>query len=250
MQISVITLFPELVKSVVAEGVVGRAEQRGLIELSCINPRDYATDVHRTVDDRPYGGGPGMVMQPECLLKSIRAERARLGKTKVIYFSPQGKPIRQSMLQTLSESDSAIMLCGRYEGVDERVIELEVDEEWSLGDFVLSGGELAAMTVIDGMTRLLPNALGHSESAIEDSFSDGLLDHPHYTRPEEFEGLSVPEVLLSGNHQRIKTWRRKQALGRTYLRRPDVLQEQDLSEQDKALLDDFMKELKTSEVKS
>ena len=250
MQISVITLFPELVKSVVAEGVVGRAEKRGLVKLSCVNPRDYTEDVHRTVDDRPYGGGPGMVMRPDCLLKSIRAERERLGETKVIYLTPQGKPIKQEMLQSLSESGSVVLLCGRYEGVDERVIDLEVDEEWSLGDFVLSGGELAAMVVVDGVTRLLPEALGHDDSAVEDSFSDGLLDHPHYTRPEKIEDLEVPEVLLSGNHQHIKKWRRKQALGRTYLRRPDVLQEKDLSKQDEILLADFMKEIKTSEVKS
>ena len=250
MQISVITLFPELVKSVIAEGVVGRAEKRGLIELSCINPRDYAEDVHRTVDDRPYGGGPGMVMRPDCLLKSIRAERERLGETKVIYLTPQGKPLKQKMLESLSKTESVVLLCGRYEGIDERVIDLEVDEEWSLGDFVLSGGELAAMVVVDGVTRLLPDALGHNDSAIEDSFSDGLLDHPHYTRPEKIEDLEVPKVLLSGNHQHIKKWRRKQALGRTDLRRPDVLQEKDLSEQDRILLDDFVKEIKTSEVKS
>ena len=250
MQISVITLFPDLVKSVIAEGVVGRAAKRGLVELNCVNPRDYAEDVHRTVDDRPYGGGPGMVMRPDCLLKSIRAERKRLGETKVVYLTPQGRPIKQEMLKSLSEAESVVLLCGRYEGVDERVIDLEVDEEWSLGDFVLSGGELAAMVVVDGVTRLLPEALGHDDSAVEDSFSDGLLDHPHYTRPEKIEDLEVPEVLLSGNHQHIKKWRRKQALGRTYLRRPDVLQEKDLSKQDMVLLDDFMKEIKTSEVKS
>ena len=250
MQISVITLFPELVKSVIAEGVVGRAAKRGLIGLHCVNPRDYAEDVHRTVDDRPYGGGPGMVMRPDCLLKSIRTERERLGETKVIYLTPQGKPLKQEMLQTLSKVESVVLLCGRYEGVDERVIASEVDEEWSLGDFVLSGGELAAMVIVDGVTRLLPDALGHNDSAVEDSFSDGLLDHPHYTRPEKIEGLEVPEVLLSGNHQHIKKWRRKQALGRTFLRRPDVLQKKDLSEQDRILLDDFVKEIKTSEVKS
>jgi len=250
MQISVITLFPDLVRAVVAEGVVGRAEKRGLLELQCVNPRDYAEDVHRTVDDRPYGGGPGMVMRSDCLLKAIRAERQRLGSPKVIYLTPQGKPLRQSMLQSLSATESVVLLCGRYEGIDERIVELEVDEEWSLGDFVLSGGELAAMTVVDGVTRLLPDALGHTESAVEDSFSNGLLDHPHYTRPEKVENLEVPKVLLSGNHQHIKEWRRKQALGRTHLRRPDVLREKDLSEQDKRLLEDFMKEIKTSEVKS
>ena len=250
MLFSVITLFPELVKAVITEGVVGRAARRGLIELSCVNPRDYAEDVHRTVDDRPYGGGPGMVMRSDCLLKSIRAERERLGETKVIYLTPQGKPIEQEMLRSLCETESVVLLCGRYEGIDERVIELEVDDEWSLGDFVLSGGELAAMVVVDGVTRLLPDALGHDDSAIEDSFSEGLLDHPHYTRPEKIEDLEVPEVLLGGNHQHIKKWRRRQALGRTFIRRPDVLQQKDLSEQDKILLDDFVKEIKTSEVKS
>jgi tRNA (guanine37-N1)-methyltransferase len=250
MQFSVITLFPELVESVVAEGVVGRAEKRGLMELKCVNPRDFTEDIHRTVDDRPYGGGPGMLMRPDCLLKTIRSERERLGKTKVIYLSPQGKPLQQSMLQALSEEGSAILLCGRYEGVDERVIDLEVDEEWSIGDYVLSGGELAAMVVVDGVTRLLPEALGHKGSAVEDSFTDGLLDCPHYTRPEIIEDLGVPKVLLSGNHQHIEKWRRKQALGRTQLRRPDLLQKTELDETDKVLLVDFMKEIKTSEVKS
>ena len=250
MHFSVITLFPEMVESVVSGGVVGRASKRGLMSVSCINPRDYAEDVHRTVDDRPYGGGPGMVMRPDCLLKAIRAERKKSGGCKVIYMTPQGKPLQQSMLERLAETDSVVLLCGRYEGIDERVIALEVDEEWSVGDYVLSGGELAAMIVIDGTTRLLPEVLGHTESAVQDSFTDGLLDHPHYTRPEKIEDLEVPEVLLSGNHQLIERWRRQQALGRTQLRRPALLQEKELSGQDKQLLDDFMKEIKTSEVKS
>lgn len=250
MRFSVITLFPELVESVIAEGVVGRAEKRGLMELQCVNPRDFTEDAHRTVDDRPYGGGPGMVMRPDCLLRTIRSERKRLGEAKVIYLSPQGKPLEQSMLQSLSKEANVVLLCGRYEGVDERVIDLEVDEEWSIGDYVLSGGELAAMVVVDGVTRLLPEALGHKESAVEDSFTDGLLDCPHYTRPEQIEDLEVPKVLLSGNHQHIEKWRRKQALGRTQLRRPDLLQNTELDESDKALLIEFMKDIKTSEVKS
>lgn len=250
MHFSVITLFPEMVESVVNGGVVGRASKRGLMNMTCINPRDYAEDIHRTVDDRPYGGGPGMVMRPDCLLKAIRDERDKLGDCKVIYMTPQGRPLQQSMLEGLAKVDNIILLCGRYEGIDERVITLEVDEEWSVGDYVLSGGELAAMIVIDGTTRLLPEVLGHTESAVQDSFSDGILDHPHYTRPEKIEDLEVPEVLLSGNHKLIEQWRRQQALGRTQLRRPALLQEKELSGQDKQLLDDFMKEIKTSEVKS
>ncbi|WP_022954399.1 tRNA (guanosine(37)-N1)-methyltransferase TrmD [Leucothrix mucor] len=250
MHFSVITLFPEMVESVVNGGVVGRASKRGLMNMTCINPRDYAEDVHRTVDDRPYGGGPGMVMRPDCLLRAIRDERNKFGDCKVIYMTPQGRPLQQSMLEGLAKVDNVILLCGRYEGIDERVITLEVDEEWSVGDYVLSGGELAAMIVIDGTTRLLPEVLGHTESAVQDSFSDGILDHPHYTRPEKIEDLEVPEVLLSGNHKLIEQWRRQQALGRTQLRRPALLQEKELSGQDKQLLDDFMKEIKTSEVKS
>ena len=250
MKISVITLFPDLVKGVVAEGVVGRAHTRGLIQLECVNPRDFAGDVHRTVDDKSYGGGPGMVMRADCLVKAIRQQREGSKKTKVVYLSPQGKPLTQKMLATLSEDEDVILVCGRYEGIDERVVQLEIDEEWSIGDYVLSGGELAAMVVIDGVTRLLPGALGHSESAVADSFTEGLLDHPHYTRPESFEGLSVPKVLLSGDHERIKNWRRQQALGRTQVRRSDLLEDKELSEQDKVLLANFMKEIKTSEVKS
>ena len=250
MNISVITLFPEMVKGVVSEGVVGRAEKRGLMQLECVNPRDFAVDVHRTVDDRPYGGGPGMVMRVDCLVKAIRQQRQKFDDAKVIYLSPQGKTMTQKMLEQLVSQPSLVLVCGRYEGIDERVIELEVDEEWSIGDYVLSGGELAAMVVIDGVTRLLPDVLGHKESAVEDSFSEGVLDHPHYTRPEEFEGLEVPDVLLSGDHQRIKKWRRQQSLGRTNLRRKDLLSDKELNEHDVSLLSDFMKEIKTSEVKS
>jgi len=250
MKFSVITLFPELVKAVVAEGVVGRARKRGLVHLECVNPRDFAEDVHRTVDDRPYGGGPGMVMRADCLVKAIRQQRDKTESTKVIYLSPQGKPLTQSMLAELSGQSDVVLVCGRYEGIDERVVELEIDEEWSIGDYVLSGGELAAMVVIDGVTRLLPEVLGHNESASEDSFSEELLDHPHFTRPETFEGLEVPNVLLSGDHQRIKKWRRLQSLVRTHERRPDLLADKELSQQDAVLLTGFVKEIKTSEVKS
>lgn len=248
MNISVITLFPEMVRGVVAEGVVGRAQKRGLIQLECVNPRGFATDVHKTVDDRPYGGGPGMVMRVDCLVRAIRQQRKKSESPKVIYLTPQGRPLTQSMLVELSEQLDVVLVCGRYEGIDERVVNLEIDEEWSIGDYVLSGGELAAMVVIDGVTRLLPEVLGHKESATEDSFTEGVLDTPHYTRPEVFEGLVVPKVLLSGDHQRIKKWRRQQSLGRTQLRRQDLLLDKELSEQDEILLADFMKEIKTSEV--
>lgn len=248
MNISVVTLFPEMVKGVIAEGVVGRAHKRGLIQLDCINPRDFAEDVHRTVDDRPYGGGPGMVMRADCLVKAIRQQRQKTKSLKAIYLSPQGKTLTQSMLTELSELSDVMFVCGRYEGIDQRVVDLEIDEEWSIGDYVLSGGELAAMVIIDGVTRLLPDVLGHKESAVEDSFTDDVLDHPHFTRPESFEGLDVPTVLLSGDHGRIKKWRRQQSLGRTQLRRPDLLADKELSEQDASLLANFMKEIKISEV--
>lgn len=242
MRFSVITLFPELVESLVQSGVTGRAADRQLISLQLRNPRDFATDVHRTVDDRPYGGGPGMVMRPDCLLEAIAAEKQVLPDSKVIYLSPQGKPIQQKMLEQLAADGSVILLCGRYEGVDERVIDTAVDEEWSLGDYVLSGGELAAMVVIDGVSRLVPGVLGDNMSAAQDSFSDGLLDCPHYTRPEDYKGQRVPEVLLSGNHSNIASWRRKQALGRTWLRRPELLEKMELSEHDKILLTEFRNE--------
>lgn len=230
MRFDVITLFPELIESVTASGVTGRAAKRGLIDLHCWNPRDYTEDVHRSVDDRPYGGGPGMVMKADCLLRAIRDAKSDVadlpGKSRVIYLSPQGKPLDQSTISQMAKrDDNLILLCGRYEGIDERVIELEVDEQWSLGDYVLSGGELGAMVMIDAMTRLLPGALGHTDSADQDSFSkanDGLLDCPHYTRPEIVEGLGIPAVLKSGDHKAIADWRRKQSLERTRRFRPDL----------------------------
>ncbi len=263
MRFDVITLLPELVESVVKVGVTGRAAKRGLIELYCWNPRDYTEDVHRTVDDRPYGGGPGMVMKADCLLKAIRDAREAVAleatnsasmnkKAKVIYLSPQGRKIDQALMRETSlkaDDESIILLCGRYEGIDERVILLEVDEEWSIGDYVLSGGELGAMVVIDAVTRLIPSVLGHEDSAEQDSFTENLLDCEHYTRPNVVENLAVPAVLKSGDHKAIALWRRKQSLGRTYQRRADLFEisEQEdrvksLSKQDKALLDEYLKE--------
>lgn len=246
MRFDVITLLPELVDSVVQVGVTGRAKKRNLIELHCWNPRDFTEDIHRTIDDRPYGGGPGMVMKADCLLETIRAARAAApANTKVIYLSPQGKQIKQTMFREISQDttiESLILLCGRYEGIDERVIQLEVDEEWSLGDYVLSGGELGAMVVIDAITRLIPTALGHNDSAEQDSFTENLLDCGHYTRPELIEDLDVPAVLKSGDHKAIATWRRKESLGRTYQKRRDLLEIDTLSDDDKTLLNEYLKE--------
>lgn len=255
MRIGVVTLFPELVAAVTQSGVTGRAVKKGLLQVNCINPREFTNDVHRTVDDRPYGGGPGMVMLAEPVLQSIEAARSWVSPEladadvpqvrvvpKVIYMSPQGQPFTQAKAQSLADSGGAVLLAGRYEGIDERIIELAVDEEWSMGDYVLSGGELPAMTVIDAVARLLPGALGHAMSAHEDSFTDGLLDCPHYTRPEVYQERAVPAVLLSGNHQAIRRWRLKQALGRTYLRRPDLLEKKALTAEEKRLLAEFKSE--------
>ncbi len=255
MRFDVITLLPELVEAVTQVGVTGRAATRGLIELHCWNPRDFTEDVHRTVDDRPYGGGPGMVMKADCLLKTIRAAReaslATNKTVKVIYLSPQGKQLDQASVRILAHTGAGtikdaeqglILLCGRYEGIDERIIKLEVDEEWSIGDYVLSGGELGAMVIIDAVTRLLPGVLGHKDSAEQDSFSDNLLDCEHFTRPEVVEGLQVPAVLKSGDHKAIAQWRRKQAIGRTFQRRPDLLKNNALSGDDKKLLDEYLKD--------
>ncbi len=243
MRIDVITLFPELVEQVTGCGVVGRAAEQGLLELHCWNPRDYTRDKHRTVDDRPYGGGPGMLMKVQPLQDAITAVRAQNSAARLVYLSPQGKPLRQEKLARQVEQGSVIFLCGRYEGIDERLIQREVDEEWSIGDYVISGGELAAMVCIDAMTRLIPGALGHADSAQQDSFSDGLLDCPHYTRPEEYLGDRVPEVLMNGNHREIDTWRQQQALGRTWQRRPDLLEDIELDTGQQALLDKYIAEL-------
>ena len=241
MRIDVITLFPELVKQVIECGVVGRAADNGLLQLVCWNPREFTRDKHRTVDDRPYGGGPGMLMKVQPLQDTIRAVREH-NPGKLIYLSPQGQPVTQVNLARQTELASVIFLCGRYEGIDERLIEQEVDEEWSIGDYVISGGELAAMVCIDAMARLIPGALGHEQSAQQDSFSEGLLDSPHYTRPEVINGALVPEVLMNGNHQHIQDWRDRQSLGRTWLRRPDLLEKIELDKRQQQLLQDFIGE--------
>ena len=242
MRVDVITLFPELVQQVTSCGVVGRAAQQGLLELHCWNPREYTLDRHRSVDDRPYGGGPGMLMKVQPLQDAIAAARQQNPQARLVYLSPQGRLLKQRMLAEEAARGSVILLCGRYEGIDERLIQREVDEEWSLGDYVISGGELAAMVCIDAMTRLLPGALGDDESAQQDSFSEGLLDYPHYTRPEEYRGDRVPQVLMNGNHRDIVTWREQQALGRTWQRRPDLLQAARLDERQQALLDEYIVE--------
>jgi len=247
MRIDVVTLFPQMFALFTDFGVTGRAADKGILDLTTWNPRDYTTDRHNTVDDRPYGGGPGMVMMFEPLQAAIHAAKAQSSaKTRVIYLSPQGRKLDQGGLDELAKLNDLILVCGRYEGIDERLIAQEVDEEWSIGDYVLSGGELAAMVVIDGITRLLPDVLGHSESAKQDSFVDGLLDHPQYTRPVALEkGQNVPDVLLSGDHQAIENWRNKQALGRTWLRRPDLLKKRELDSQQQKLLSEFIKEYET-----
>jgi len=245
MRIDVITLFPQMFDAVTEYGVTGRAVQRGILELRGWNPRDYATDNYRTVDDRPYGGGPGMVMLAQPLLEAIEAARAaQTGAAKVIYLSPQGRTLHQQDLESLAAEPGLILLSGRYEGIDERLIEAEVDEEWSIGDYVLSGGELAAMVMIDGITRLLPGVLGHEDSAQQDSFASGLLDCPHYTRPEQWQGQKVPEVLTSGDHKAIDRWRMKQALGRTHERRPDLLERMSLDREQQQLLQEYLDERK------
>ncbi len=243
MRFDVITLFPEQFRILSGEGVVARALGRGIATLTTWNPRDFATDAQRTVDDRPYGGGPGMVMKVEPLRAAIDAAKAAAAEagfvSRVAYLSPQGRRLTQKDMARIAEAPGWILLAGRYEGVDERLIETCVDEEWSIGDYVLSGGELAAMVVMDAVIRLLPGALGHADSAAQDSYGDGLLDCPHYTRPEAIDGLAVPAVLLSGDHAAIARWRHLQALGRTWQRRPDLLQARALSDEEQALLDEF-----------
>jgi tRNA (guanine37-N1)-methyltransferase len=243
MKIDVISLFPPMFEAVAAHGISGRAIKNGLLTLRVWNPRDYTDDKHRSVDDRPYGGGPGMVMMTEPIVRAINA--ARNGQSpgaKVLYLSPQGRQLDHVGVMSLSKRDGLILLAGRYEGIDERLFETEVDEEWSIGDYVLSGGELAAMVVIDAITRQIPGALGDADSAQQDSFADGLLDYAHYTRPEVYAGRKVPEILLSGDHEKIRRWRLKQSLGRTWLRRPDLLERLPLNDEQKRLLEEFRQE--------
>lgn len=244
MRAGIVTLFPEMFSAISDFGVTSRALRDGLVEFNFWNPRDFTEDKHRTVDDRPYGGGPGMLMKTGPLEGAIGAAKAALPGARVIYLTPQGKPLDQSIINRLAKQDPVILLCGRYEGIDERVIDTQVDEELSLGDFVLSGGELAAMACLDAMIRLQPGALGHEDSAEEDSFMNGLLDCPHYTRPEDHAGQRVPPVLLSGDHEAIRKWRLKQSLGRTWLRRTDLLEGMNLSDEQKQLLDQFIGEHK------
>ncbi len=244
MRFDIVTLFPEQVINAACFGVTGRAITRGLVELAVWNPRDYTHDRHRTVDDRPYGGGPGMVMKYQPLVDAVNAAKnvSVEGVTKVICMSPQGKPLKQALFAEARQFSQLILIAGRYEGIDERFIEHVCDDEWSLGDFVISGGELAALAVVDGITRLLPGVLGDQESAAQDSYSCGLLDYPHYTRPESIEGYDVPQTLLSGNHADIERWRIKQALGRTWLRRADLLSQIGLTAEQQALLEEFKTE--------
>ena len=245
MRIDVITLFPEALEGLTNMGVTGRAIREGLVELKVWNPRDYAVDRHRTVDDRPYGGGPGMVMTVEPLATVIGAVRAEQGSDALVsLMSPQGRKLDQAGVEELLARPGLILVCGRYEGIDERLVETEIDEEWSIGDYVLSGGELAAAVIIDAITRFIPGVLGDEQSAEQDSFVDGLLDHPHYSRPEMVGDKAVPEVLLSGDHEAIRRWRRKQALGRTWQRRPDLLEGGELDKEAKLLLEEFRQELK------
>jgi tRNA (guanine37-N1)-methyltransferase len=245
MRFDVVTLFPEMVTMAASYGVTGRALERGIVSLAVWNPRNYTCDRHRTVDDRPYGGGPGMVMKYQPLHDAVNeARQAGLETTKVVYLSPQGRPITQDLLSEAKEEVSQLVLvAGRYEGIDERFVELDCDDEWSIGDYVISGGELAALIVIDGITRLLPGVLGDEDSAQQDSHMNGLLDFPHFTRPEQLEESSVPEILMSGNHANIDRWRMKQALGRTWQRRPDLLKKKNLSAEQENLLKEFILEL-------
>ena len=241
MWLGVITLFPEMFRAVTDFGVTGRAVKNGLLELHMWNPRDFTHDRHNTVDDRPYGGGPGMLMMVQPLRDAIHAAKAAAGEgAKVIYLSPQGRKLDQQGVTELAQSSRLILVCGRYEGIDERIIQTEVDEEWSIGDYVLSGGDLPAMTLIDSVSRLVPGVLGKQASAEQDSFSDGLLDCPHYTRPESLDGVDVPAVLLSGNHEQIRLWRLQQSLGRTLLRRPELLQNLALTDEQTTLLAQFV----------
>ncbi len=243
LQVEVISIFPEMFAAISEYGITSRAVKQGLLQLTCRNPRSYTEDRHQTVDDRPFGGGPGMVMKIEPLERALADARLAAGvQAKVIYLSPQGRRLTQSAVRELANEDALILIAGRYEGIDERFIEAHVDEEWSIGDYVLSGGELPAMVLIDAVTRMLPGALGHADSAEEDSFADGLLDCPHYTRPEVYAGKRVPDVLLSGNHEHIRRWRLQQSLGRTCERRADLLDSRSLSGEEQKLLAEYLRQ--------
>ncbi len=251
MRIGVVTLFPEMFAAITEYGITSRACKEGIVSLQCWNPRDFTQDRHRTVDDRPFGGGPGMLMKTEPLQAAIAAAKAGLDQepgsnkvapAKVIYLSPQGRKLDQQGVLELAACSSLVLVCGRYQGIDERLLKNDIDEEWSIGDYVLSGGELGAMVLIDALTRYLPGALGHESSASEDSFADGLLDCPQYTRPQESQGEAVPEVLLGGNHEQIRVWRLQHSLGNTWLKRPDLLEGMNLNTEQKDLLEQFISE--------
>jgi len=247
MRFDVVSIFPDMVRDAASYGVTGKAIEKGLVGLSVWNPRDYTHDKHKTVDDRPYGGGPGMVMKFQPLLDAVDTAKQQgiYARRRVVYLSPQGRLITQALLQEASQEEQLILIAGRYEGIDERFIEQTCDEEWSLGDYVISGGELAALIVIDAVTRLIPGVLGDEDSAKQDSHYDGLLDCPHFTRPEQSDLGNVPDVLLGGNHAEIRRWRMKQSLGRTWLRRPDLLEKIQLTAEQDALLREFKTEVDT-----
>jgi tRNA (guanine37-N1)-methyltransferase len=246
MWIGVVSLFPEMFKAVTDYGISRRAVETGLLTLEVWNPREFTEDKHRTVDDKPYGGGPGMLMKVQPLKDAINAAKSKAqAQCPVIYLSPQGKPLEQADLASLAMLPEVILVAGRYEGIDERLIESAIDMEVSIGDFVASGGELPAMLLIDGVTRLLPGAVGDTDSVEQDSFSDGLLDYPQYTRPETEDGLTVPEVLMSGDHGQIARWRKMQSLGRTYKKRPDLITARTLTEEEKQLLDEYLAKCET-----
>lgn len=247
MEINVISLFPEMIRDASDYGVIGRALERGQAGLECMTPRDYTTDVHKTVDDRPYGGGPGMVLKVEPMAQAIEAARAKLpAGSRVVFLSPQGRVFDQGIAQEMAGLPGLVLVAGRYEGFDERLIETCADDELSLGDYVISGGEVAALVVMDAVLRLLPGVLGDEASAEQDSFTDGLLDCPHYTRPEVIGEQRVPQVLLAGNHEMIRRWRLKEALGRTWSRRPDLLEQRQLTDEEDRLLQEYIAENESS----
>ena len=246
MHMQIVTLFPEMVQIVTEYGVVGRASDNGIVSIGCQDPREFTTDIHRTVDDRPYGGGPGMVMKFEPLAAALGAAKRRVPEgAPVVFLTPQGARFDQATAERYAALPGIILLAGRYEGIDQRLIEAHVDEELSLGDFVMSGGEIAVMAVVDSVARLLPGVLGTEESAEQESFVDGMFDHPHYTRPEEIAGRRVPDVLLSGDHARIARWRYQQALGRTFVRRPELVAQLRLTDEQRAVLDEYLKSVET-----
>lgn len=242
MWFGIITLFPEMF-SALQTGITGRAIRKKLLEIDIFNPRDYTLNKHQTVDDHPFGGGPGMVMAAAPLLAAIKKAKAHAKKApKVIYLSPQGRTFNQQAASRLYREEALILIAGRYEGIDERVIEQEVDEEWSIGDYILTGGELPAMVMVDTISRLIPHVLGDYESVVQDSITSGLLKHPQYTRPEKLLDTQVPKILLSGNHQAIRAWRLKQSLGRTWLKRPDLIAKKKLNPEETRLLNEFISE--------